>query len=45
MLMPQRFSRVSREQDRLMRNSNQIEAVRAELQERPAALGELLPDP
>jgi enoyl-CoA hydratase/carnithine racemase len=35
----------SREQDRLMGSPNQIEAVRAGTEQRPAAFGDLLPDP
>lgn len=35
----------SREQDRLMASPNQIEAVRAESEQRPPAFGDLLPDP
>jgi len=34
----------SREQERLMGSANQIEAVRAEMEKRPAGFGELLPD-
>jgi enoyl-CoA hydratase/carnithine racemase len=37
--------RESREQDRLMGTPNQLEAVRAGMEQRPAAFGELLPDP
>jgi enoyl-CoA hydratase/carnithine racemase len=35
----------SREQDRLMGSPNQIEAVRAGTEQRPAAFGDLLPEP
>lgn len=34
----------SREQDRLMGSPNQLEAVRAGMEQRTAAFGELLPD-
>jgi enoyl-CoA hydratase/carnithine racemase len=34
----------SREQERLMGSPNQIEAVRAEMEQRPPAFGDLLPD-
>ena len=35
----------SREQDRLIASPNQLEAVRAGMEQRPAAFGELLPEP
>jgi enoyl-CoA hydratase/carnithine racemase len=35
----------SREQERLVGSPNQVEAVRAGMEQRPAAFGELLPDP